>query len=474
MEIVSIQLSDDHSQPKYMQLFEKLKDMILNSELKPGEKLPAIRYMSTRLGVNNITVVSSYKHLESNGYVTSRPGSGYYVAKNGPKSPKQEQSSAISTSSSTLLNQGEQMINFAVAAPHSSIIPIDAFKRCINEVLERDGAEAFSYQDSNGYIPLRESIAEIMCNKDQITAKPSNIQIVSGAQQGLDVISKALINPGDYVICEIPTYDGAIAAFKSRGARIVGVNLQEDGMDLIELEKKVRICKPKFIYTQTTYQNPTCICYSAEKLTGILDIACRYGTYIVEDDSMSELCYLQARRQLLKSLDKEDLVIYLKSLSKLMMPGLRVGFIIMPDNMSEQMTNIKRASDISSSGLIQRSLDLFLRSGKWEEHRGYMQEIYKCKYEYMLDKLAQLKSIGATFKKPDGGLCFWVRLPKGLSAQKAYEKCKAMGLLVLPSAVFYENVHRDSDGYLRLSFASVSIEDIKKGMGILTQCLNGL
>ena len=472
MDIVSIQLNDD-SQPKYMQLFEALKDRILMGELKPGEKLPAIRLLSVQLGVNTVTVVSSYKQLENNGYVTSRPGSGYYVAKNGPKSPKQEQSSAISTSSSALLKQGEQMINFAVAAPHSSIIPIDAFKRCISEVLERDGAEAFSYQDSNGYIPLRESIAEIMCNKDKITAKPANIQVVSGAQQGLDIISKALISPGDYVICEIPTYDGAIAAFKSRGARIVGVNLQDDGMDLIELEKKVRICKPKFVYTQTTYQNPTCICYSEGKLKGILDIAARYGTYIVEDDSMSELCYMQARKQLLKALDKEDSVIYLKSLSKLMMPGLRVGFIIMPDSMSEQMTNIKRASDISSSGLIQRSLDLFLRSGKWEEHRGYMQEIYKCKYEYMLDKLSQLKGVGVTFKKPDGGLCFWVRLPKVLSAQRVYEKCKAMGLLVLPSAVFYENVHKDSDGYLRLSFASVSIEDIKKGMFILTQCLNG-
>jgi len=468
MESISIQLLDSE-QPKYLQLFDHIKELITKGDLNTGEKLPTIRSLAEKLEVNSITIVNAYKQLENNNYITAKKGSGYYVSSN--KIPKEEAHS----SSDVGLSNDDSFINFASATPHPSIFPIESFKECINEVLERDKGFAFDYQESNGFKPLRKSILSYLNKQYSITAENEDyLQIVSGAQQGIDLIGKVLLNPGDYVITENPTYDGAIAVFKSRGARVVGVNVEQDGIDLDDLEKKLRVCKPKLIYLMTSFQNPTTTCYCKEKLEEVLMLAKKYNVYVVEDDSMSELCYGKERPLTLKALDSENsYVIYLKSFSKILMPGLRIGCMVIPKLLISDFTKIKHTSDISSSGLIQRSLEQYFSSGKWDEHLAYMKEIYKGKYEFMLNKLNILGKYGIKFDKPNGGLYFWIKIPRHMSANTIYNNCKKNGLLLIPSSVFYDINNKNKDSYIRLSFAASSIEQIREGMAKLEECFSG-
>lgn len=469
MSIVSIQFNEE-KQPKYLQLFEHIKHLITAGELEAGEKLPTVRNLSKILNINSITVVNAYRQLENHKYITAKKGSGYFISN--IKIQKEE----TPTSSDLGMSTEPDAINFASATPHPSIFPIESFKECINDVLQRDKGFAFGYQESNGFKPLRNSILHYLKRRYNIWAKDEeNLLIVSGAQQGIDLIGKALLNPGDYVITENPTYDGAVAVFKSRGARVVGVNMEDDGMDLVDLEKKIRICKPKLIYLMTCYQNPTTICYSNAKMRRILELAIKYNLYIVEDDTMSELNYDNREQAPLKALDNENkFVIYLKSFSKILMPGLRTGCMIIPDLLIKDFTKIKHTSDISSSGLVQRSLDQYFRTGKWEDHLNYMKEIYMGKYEYMLGQLERLEKYGVKFQKPNGGLYFWINLPKNISARTIYNFCRNSGLVVIPSGVFYEHDNKNKDRSLRLSFASSNIEQIRNGMSILEACVEKL
>lgn len=463
MSFVSIQFSKDSKQPKYMELFFSLKEKIINGELNNGYRLPSVRTLAGELDLSIATVVAAYKELEANRYVIVKKGSGYYVNKASIASDKQIP---------LQFEYADDMINFSSATPNPRIFPTDTFKEYINQVIDRDRGYAFGYQDINGYRELRASLCIHLNRYNSISTSPDNIQVVSGSQQGIDLVGKTLISPGDYVLCETPTYNGAMEAFRSRGARIVGVKLEKDGMDLFDLERKILICKPRFLYIMPQYQNPTTISYSMSKLSGLLELAKKYGFYIIEDDSMSEITFDKVKRETLKSMDRSDCIIYIKSFSKLLMPGLRIGCLVLPISLTEDFTRIKQSTDISSSGLIQRALDLYLRNSKWAEHINYMREIYNGKYEVMLGRLETMTKLGITFDEPGGGLYFWVKLPNHVSSTELSKECYKNGLLLLASPVFYPNENKSRDNFIRLSFASAEVDEIKKGMDILEAALH--
>ncbi|WP_069998667.1 MocR-like pyridoxine biosynthesis transcription factor PdxR [Cellulosilyticum sp. I15G10I2] len=466
MKIEPLNFDHTSTEPLYAQLFHHLKELIITNELSFGEKLPPIRTFAKALGVNSVTVINAYKQLEMSGYITSKVGSGFYIS-------KQSTVKAPITATSLPLSS-ESFIDFSSASPHPSIFPTETFKQYLVEVIDRDKGFAFGYQESNGFLPLREVLTEFLKNTYNLKTSPLCIQIVSGAQQGIDIIAKSLLYAGDTVITENPTYNGALEVFKSRGCRTVPVTLGKEGINLIELEKKIKICKPKIVYVMPKYQNPTTICYSKETLLGLLSLSIKYNFFILEEDSMYELCYGSQNTPSLKALDQDDRVIYLKSFSKLLMPGLRMGFLIIPEKLLEDFTKTKATTDISSSGLMQRALELYFSKGKWHEHIHYMQEIYRGKYEYMLSKLESLKAYGIQFEKPDGGLCFWLRLPPSLSAEILYETCYKAGVLIMPSPIFFSHLDHLKDRYIRLSFAACNIDAIQQGIEILENCIKKL
>ena len=470
---VPIQLDKNNANPMYMQLANQITQMIHQKQLVANTPLPSIRKLASHLGVNTVTIVSAYKQLETNGLVQAKKGSGYFIIEKSPKTSTHVLDIPMKQMTQQQIHLRANEINFASATPDPSIFPITAFKNYLNIVLDRDQGYAFGYHESNGYEPLRESLSHYMKRHHMINIDPEYIQIVSGAQQGIDIIGKVLLNAGDTIIVENLTYTGALAAFKSRGVLIKEVSLEQDGLNLEELEHLLQTHHPKLLYLMSKFQNPSTISYSEEKLRRIIKLAEQYDFYIVEDDSMAEICYDSSiAKPNFISLDTYHRVVYIKSFSKLMMPGLRIGFIAVPPQLSTLIMNAKHHTDISSSGLIQRTVDLYLREGDWDQHIEQMKAIYKRKYTLMLNGLNSLKKYGISFLEPNGGLHFWIKLPSYIQSKDFCKACQRQSLLIMPGSIFNASQDTSTEQYIRLSFAACSEEQIVQGISILEQILN--
>ncbi|HEX9062529.1 MAG TPA: PLP-dependent aminotransferase family protein, partial [Clostridia bacterium] len=358
---------------------------------------------------------------------------------------------------------GSSTIDFASATPSPDLFPVEDFKIVLNEILERDKGSAFGYQESQGYLPLREAICGVL-KKGSITCSPASIHVISGAQQGIDIISKAFLQNGDYVIAESPTYTGAIAVFKSRGAKIADVSLTKDGPSLSVLEYHLEKLRPKFIYSIPSFQNPTGYSYSNSKREKIIELAKKYDAYIIEDDYVSELDFEDRGFLPLKAMDDSNRVIYIKSFSKIFMPGLRLGFMVVPDRFSQNLIEAKHTTDISTSGLIQRAFDLYIRRGFWDKHLSFMYGIYNKRYSAITKALDEMLPHDVGYYKPGGGLNLWLEFPYGFPVVSLFKKASANDVVFAPGGVFYSGSQPQSDNNIRISFASVSESDIGPGI----------
>ncbi|MBM7614851.1 MocR-like pyridoxine biosynthesis transcription factor PdxR [Alkaliphilus hydrothermalis] len=465
----NIHLNKREGQHLYIQLYKAIKEMVLGDVLKEGDRLPPVRKMSKMMEVNNVTVVKAYEILEQEGLVYKKIGSGTYVSHREKEIKDNLGEEVDSNKKITLMEQGqikieENMINFASATPSAELFPVEDFKKVLNEVLDRDKGYAFGYQEGQGYYPLRQILGEYVAQYG-INTEIDNIQIISGAQQGIDLVSKALLSYGDYVIIESPSYTGAMAAFQSRGAKIIDIPLQEDGLNLDILEKKIQAYNPKLLYIMPNFQNPTGISYTQEKKEKLLELCSKYGVYIMEDDYLSELNYYSEDIGNLKQMDDEEIVVYVKSFSKIFMPGLRLGFMVIPGNLHGRLLRAKHTSDISTSGLLQRALELYLKRGTWQEHLRYMEKKYQERFDKMNDCIQRYMPTGVEVIKPKGGVNFWFKLPNNYSSQTLYEKVVKDNVVFAPGNLFYlDNQHGE---YFRLSIAAVNLIEIETGMKIL-------
>lgn len=481
----SMKLEKDNTTPLYVQLYKKLMGFIESGILPPNSKLPSVRKLAGILNVNQVTVVSAFRQLESEGFIFSKPGSGTFVADISLNSKElhdgysnslkdelylQEDISYISSGS---VNITENTINFASATPTPDLFPVDNFKIAMNEVLERDKGNAFSYQESQGYFPLRESIA-ILLKRRNLPFDVAGIQIISGAQQGIDLISKALLHQDDHIVTESPTYTGAIALFKSRGAHILDVQMESDGPDMNILEYNLKKFKPRMIYTIPTFQNPTGNSYSTEKRLEILELAEKYNSFIIEDDYVSDLDFESRDYKPLKALDKYGRVIFIKSFSKIFMPGLRLGFMIVPSSLSENLLAAKHITDISTSGLIQRAFDLYIRKGYWDKHFSFMYETYKERYEKTTEALEKHLPDFCNFIKPGGGLNLWLGLPYGFPANTLVNHAASHDIVFAPGRIFYSGNSPQTLNNIRLSFAALYTAQIQAGVRTLCELITRL
>lgn len=463
-KIQDIKLDKDSCEYLYVQLYKSIKEMITSGDVEANAKLPTIRQLAKDLEVNNVTIVSAYDLLEKQGYVYKRVGSGTFANDVSTGSALKFESEE-----SSLRESDSDMINFAITAPPENLFPIEDIKLAINEVLDRDKGMAFSYQQSQGYYPLRKSIKNYLSTHD-IETSEDNIQIISGAQQGIDILAKALIDYGDVVFTENPTYSGALAVFKSRSARTISINLESDGVDMIDLENKLRSFKPKFIYTMPIFQNPTGYSYSLEKKQQLLELAKKHDFYIIEDDYLSDISFNGEKNITMKSLDSDDRVIYIKSFSKISMPGLRLAFLVIPKTLYSDVLSAKHISDISTSGIIQRAFEIYLTSDGWEKNLKHISDIYIGRFNKMIDCIEKYIPHEIRYQLPEGGLNFWFTLPDGYSANELYKICLEENISVSPGSVF--NIDKSDNENFRLSVASLNIEEIEIGMSKLYEVLN--
>lgn len=474
MNIEEIRLDKNSDQHLYIQLYSKIKKLILNGTLKPHTKLPPIRKLAKKLNVNNITIVNAYNLLQKENLVYKKIGSGTFVNiinyDTDNEVPYKHYLHTINkTNPNYYIHNYEDVIDFSNTTPTNDLFPVEDFKYVINLVLDRDKGNAFKYQESQGYYPLRETIKNYLTNYS-INCDISNIQIISGAQQGIDILSKALIDYGDVVFTESPTYTGAIAAFNSRAARIIEIPIKKDGIDLNCLENKLKSFRPKFIYVMPNFQNPTGYTYSKSKKLKLLDLANKYDTLVVEDDYLNDLSFNNDYPETLKSLDKNNRVIYIKSFSKTFMPGLRLGFMIIPMSIQKEILIAKHISDISTSGLMQRALDLYIKMGFLKKHINKINIIYKKRFDIMVKSLSNYIPKQISYTIPKGGLNFWLSLPHGYLSDELHEQCFKKRILIAPGSIFYANKIKSNS--FRISIASVHESIIENGVCQLSEIIN--
>lgn len=453
--------------PKYIEISKHIKKMIDENNIDDGEKLPSIRKLAKVLMVNEVTIVSAYKKLEAEGYAYQKMGSGTYAKRRDTNIKfKNEYSNTLKKISGQDL---KVYVDFTGEITSSEFFPVTVFKDVLNEVLDRDGAEAFAYKESLGYEGLRNSISSFFWDNKVNT---EDILILSGAQQGIDIVSKSIINVHDNVVVEKPTYGGALTVFKWRRANILEVNILEDGIDLLQFEEILKKNKIKCFYAMSYFQNPTGATYSLEKKLKILELAELYDFYIVEDDYLSELIYDQKKYKSFRSLDINDRVIYIKSFSKIFLPGIRLGYMISPQKYKEYIQNSKINTDISTSSLMQRALDLYINKDLWKEHINYLNMAYKDKYEFMVNCIDKYLGNKVSYFTPGGGINFYFKIADNfkINSMDLFYSCKNRKVLITPGVLFYKNAEQGNN-YFRLSFSEIKKPEIEEGIKIISEIL---
>ncbi len=456
---MEINLEKSSSVPVYRQIADGIIKNIEAGVLTGGAALPPIRQLADRLGVSRETVVRAYKRLESKRLVYTREGSGTYVAEISHK----ENEIFRKFSAQEAKARPEVKIDFTSSNISRELFPLKEFKRAVDHVFDVGGGDIFGYEDPRGIIGLRELIG------DRLGRPAERIQIISGAQQGLDIIAKAVLTYGDYVFTEKPTYTGAAEAFALRGANVVGVDMENDGIDTERLEKLIKLYKPELIYVMPHFQTPTTISYTIEKKRRLLDLSSKYDFYIIEEDNLSDFNYSGKSLMSLKALDHKNRVIYIKSFSKILMPGLRLGYMIMPKAISEAVVSAKYSTDMGTSGFMQYAFESYIKSGGFEKHIAVIRRYYAEKYRFVRDCINRFIGKYVYMNEPGGGLYFWLTLKRG-NVSELSERLLSSGVLIDTGRSF---AFDDEDfSSFRLSFADISDDDVTEGLRKISSILS--
>lgn len=367
------------------------------------------------------------------------------------------------------LTQKPEVISFAGGLPAPELFPVEEMKKASQKVLTEMGTAALQYGPTEGYTPLREKITKRMA-KVHVDVTVDNILITSGSQQGLDFVAKAFINPGDVIICESPTYLGAINAFKAYEPRFVEVPTDDEGMILEELEKALKENEnAKFIYVIPDFQNPSGKTWSIERRKGLVELANKYNVAIVEDNPYGELRFEGEIFPALQHYDTEGRVIFLGTFSKILTPGLRIGWISAHPEVLSQFIKIKQGADLQSSTTAQMEINQLLEDFDLEEHIERLKVVYKKRKDLMVKTMEEEFPEGVTWTDPEGGLFTWVVLPKHLNARELAIKALEKNVAYVPGGAFFPN--GGNENTFRVNYSNMDEERIVEGVKRLGEVL---
>jgi 2-aminoadipate transaminase len=371
------------------------------------------------------------------------------------------------------LLQKPEMISFAGGLPAPETFPVDDLKEIAVEVLETDGENALQYSTTEGDTLLRKMLVE-RHNRQGLNIGLDNLIITSGSQQGLDLISRILINEGDYVLCGLPSYLGGISAFVAYGAKLKGVPLDDLGMDPDALEKAIIALKElgrkiKFIYLIPDFQNPAGITIPESRRLKIIDIAERYDLLIVEDSPYREIRFEGEPQQMMLSLDKNGRVITLCTFSKIFAPGFRVGWVISQPAILDKIVQAKQTADLCTSAFVQKILARYLERGLLEKNLPKTIALYRERRNHMLDCFRKYMPDKVKWTEPQGGLFLFVTMPANLDAKIVLEKAIDKNVAFVDGSTFF----CDGSGHntMRINFSFSDIDEIRKGVERLAKVI---
>jgi GntR family transcriptional regulator/MocR family aminotransferase len=483
---IVIELPDDPGRPAYQRLAEAIRESILGGRFRPGERLPPTRVLATNLSLARNTVLEAYEQLIAEGYLSARHGSGTYVAPDLPDRAFRAESFAsnvardgkgspprLSDFAERLLAEGVPTViddetgqaanfEFRYGTPSFDEFPIDAWRTLTKRVLDYPPKELLGYGPTEGLPQLREALARYLQRSRGVRCDASQVLIVNGSQQALDVASRVLINPGDVVAVEDPGYRGARAVFLAVGARVVPVPCDGEGILVDWIPEDARV-----IYVTPSHQFPTGAVMSAARRLELLARANRTGAVVIEDDYDSEFRYEGRPLAALQGLDEGGRVIYTGTLSKVLLPALRLGYMVAPPSLQPAITGAKWLTDRHVALLYQAVLALFIDEGHFERHLRRMRKVYETRRTTMLSAFDEHFGDRAAITGTDSGMHVLVNINGVTDADAFIEAARKLGVGIYSAAPYYVGEPPPGASFL-MGYSSVNEDGIRRGIGILS------
>ena len=367
-----------------------------------------------------------------------------------------------------------EVVSLSAGNPAPDAFPAKEIAEISADLLSRRPVDALQYGLTEGYAPLRDDLKKYMQDKYGIGSENDRLIITSGAQQVMDLAAKSLCNEGDVVICEAPSFIGSLNSFRSYNARLVGVPVESDGINTEILEEKLKTEKNvRFIYVIPNFQNPSGVTMSLEKRKKVYSLAKKYGVMILEDNPYGELRYFGENVPAIKSLDTDGIVMYAGSFSKVISPGMRVGWCVAPNPVIQKMVVCKQGQDVHTNMWSQIVIHEYVTKYDFEEHLNYLRELYRKKALFMMDLLDEHLAPYITYDKIDGGLFIMCKLPDNINMLDFCKEAVKRKVCVVPGNAFLTDETEECHTF-RVNFSTPTDQQLEKGVKILGELIKEL
>ncbi len=478
-----IHLNIDQSSPVSIrdQLVALITEAVEGGTLAEGFRLPPSRQLADELDLNRNTVAAAYTELQRLGLVRSRVGAGTFVGR------ARQETAVVETAVPAMpwerllarrctrypgtggdeLGMGQRFegaTNFETAIPSPEFYPAQDFRDCLQRVWKRDEKDMLSYGPAEGYPPLREYLAQ-RCRDRGMEVRPEDIVIVSGIQQGLDLVGKLLLEPDDLVLMGVPGYPNAYRSFQLFDAGILPLRVDEDGLDTGSLPGISGAERAKFLYVMSNHQNPTGATLPRQRRQELLLWSREARVPLVEDDFNAGMMYHGDEPVPLRGMDGGEDVILLGTFSKVLFPGIRLGWMVLPDAVREKVGEIRGYTDLGTPVILQQAMLEFCRAGHLDRHLEMMRRVNGKRLDTLLGAMETHFPRRASWTRPRGGMSVWVTLPEGTDVLRIHRESREAGVRFSPGVLFHPD--RGGENAFRLTFIRESEERIAEGIATL-------
>lgn len=487
-----IDLDRQGPEPLYLQITKHIQKLIESKVLQVGGNLPSTRELAKQLGTHRSTVYRAYEELWALGFIESRPGSKTRIRYR-PERVFEDKTDregiinwdqVITPSSRSLFELYQQhkpegkgdrsdCIDLAALDMDRRLIPADVYRRCLNNALRKGDRNIFGYGNRAGYRPLRSLIAQRM-QIHGIEISADEIIITNGSQNGIDMILRILAVPGSPVFVESPTYALILPLLRFYRAKVTGIPMRDKGLDLDDLSRKLRDCRPALLYTMPNFQNPTGITTEQSHRERLLSLCEEYKVPIVEDGFEEEMKYFGKVALPIKSMDRSKLVLYLGTFSKILMPGVRIGWIAADRTCIDRLLALKRFCDLSSNSITQVAMAEFCAEGHYDLHVKRMHRVFRKRMQVALDAMDKYMPADlVTWTRPTGGYLIWVTVNDGINRfPLTTELFHAYGVSISSGNYYFPEFPEKQ--HFRLSISTLGETEIIEGMRRLGQAFRAI
>ncbi|WP_078412734.1 MocR-like pyridoxine biosynthesis transcription factor PdxR [Priestia abyssalis] len=460
MHILSPALDKQHPDPLYVQLYEHIKRDIMNGTLHTGIRLPSIRNLAHHLHISRNTVETAYQQLLAEGYIVSKPKSGMYVNELDLDIIQQKTPPSPSLHETSCSNPSPDLIDFEYGSVDMSAFPMNLWKKYSNQAYKQEMKELTSYGHHKGEYLLRKEIAAYLYQARGVDCSPEQIIITSGTQHSLNLLCETVFKNYDHFAIENPGYDRARYVFENHGFRVTPISLDKDGLSI----KHLRTSRANIVYVTPSHQYPQGMVMPFNRRLELLQWAEETNGYIIEDDYDGEFRYEGKPIPALKELDQHEAIIYLGTFSKMLLPSLRISYIVLPQRLVQTHDALFEAYISTVPRVIQYTLYFFMKDGEWDRHVRRMRLLYQKKHRLLVDSLIGYFGENVEIIGDKAGLHLLIKMDTLLTEKELIEKAEKFGVHVYSIDKYRLFPETEEKPLLLLGFSQIPIAQIEEGI----------